>query len=562
MSPLSRLTLATLFWIPSLVAQEPSPYDLGRRMAALEQRVENLEKARSITRGDLDAIRSDVATLERQMKDLSPQDMLKVQKSLDDLKPLLRRLDAVLAATSPDREGSATTAGAIQSPGSVKQIGQEQFRVIVPKQPGWFDTRLPYAGSCVYNITRIGPGRKYEVSAGSKTFWYDSAVTNPQTLALQEAGTIKIRVNEEARENYTIFEVSRSLPIEGYCYGPAFEPLTADKTMCDIEYPMFGDDTPPFQRGLNTIAPLFGRAPSVSERKRAFNPSCPPGSIGGPPGASPASPSPHIPALSLPKYPMGSHIILLHGYLEGRNQSAVAVVGANGVSDVKHLPFMPGVGEISADGRFLAYDSCASTPRGVVVSRLDGSDRRLLAPLSGTACHDVRWSPDGMRISYEDANAQLFVVRVDNDQVTQLTRSGIVGFHSWSPSGNEIVFEYGGGGSRSLHVVNMAGFSRLIVPLVAQTLRCEAWAPDWSPDGAEIAFTSCGNLYTVQPHGAGLRQIAARAYSPRWSPDGMWIYFLSGADELMRVRRNGQSLSSVGSIRPYGGRPFSLAVTK
>ena len=52
------------------------------------------------------------------------------------------------------------------------------------------------------------------------------------------------------------------------------------------------------------------------------------------------------------------------------------------------------------------------------------------------------------------------------------------------------------------------------------------------------------------------------AYNPRWSTDGNWILYLSGppmrADTtLMRVRRNGESLTTVG-VLPYSGGPFSL----
>ena len=59
-------------------------------------------------------------------------------------------------------------------------------------------------------------------------------------------------------------------------------------------------------------------------------------------------------------------------------------------------------------------------------------------------------------------------------------------------------------------------------------------APDWSPDGTRLAFTSHedGNfeIYVVGATGAGrtrLTRTGATNVAPTWSPDGQWIAFLS-----------------------------------
>lgn len=59
-------------------------------------------------------------------------------------------------------------------------------------------------------------------------------------------------------------------------------------------------------------------------------------------------------------------------------------------------------------------------------------------------------------------------------------------------------------------------------------------APDWSPDGTRVAFTSHedGNfeIYMVAASGAGrtrLTRSSATNVAPTWSPDGQWIAFLS-----------------------------------
>lgn len=56
--------------------------------------------------------------------------------------------------------------------------------------------------------------------------------------------------------------------------------------------------------------------------------------------------------------------------------------------------------------------------------------------------------------------------------------------------------------------------------------------PIWSPDGKSIAFVSSrGNtglafgVWTVDPDGGNLRQLAARGLGATWSPDGQWVYY-------------------------------------
>jgi len=59
-------------------------------------------------------------------------------------------------------------------------------------------------------------------------------------------------------------------------------------------------------------------------------------------------------------------------------------------------------------------------------------------------------------------------------------------------------------------------------------------APDWSPDGARIAFSSRedGNfeIYVINANGTGrtrLTHTAGTNVAPAWSPDGHWIAYLS-----------------------------------
>ena len=81
--------------------------------------------------------------------------------------------------------------------------------------------------------------------------------------------------------------------------------------------------------------------------------------------------------------------------------------------------------------------------------------------------------------------------------------------------------------------------------LVCQTnLRAAADQPGWlrwcsiSPDGKQIAFTYCGDIYTVPANGGEARQLTANMaydYAPVWSPDSKHIAFASAREGRMDV---------------------------
>ena len=250
--------------------------------------------------------------------------------------------------------------------------------------------------------------------------------------------------------------------------------------------------------------------------------------------------------------------LLSYGYADTQPKTVLGVVSASGVSGISDVTFLPGGGDISHSGTMIAFDNCSFSARGIYTVHLDGSQRRMVAPIDGDYCSYVRWSPDDRKISYDSSvDNRLHVIQVDSGADKALPGTELSDFHSWSPQSDRIVYGKGIGGKRLLFITDMNGN---ITQLTYQKDfdDCETWAPDWSPDGSRIAFTSCDELYTISPDGTNLHLLVSgrEVYAPRWSIDGQWILFISGTD-LMRVRKSGESLTAVGKL-PYRGGPFSI----
>ena len=157
----------------------------------------------------------------------------------------------------------------------------------------------------------------------------------------------------------------------------------------------------------------------------------------------------------------------------------------------------------------------------LVVSRPDGSERRVLAETTGL---DVRptWSPSGDRLAFPAARG-LRVVRVDGSGLHTVTADGFD--PAWSPSAELIAFVRAGPGRADLLVVRSDGSGeRSLTAGLPPVVR----RGDWSPDGTRIAYVSgepdtlTRTLAVVSAEG---RLVAHFAFDPgaslvRWSPDG------------------------------------------
>ena len=242
-------------------------------------------------------------------------------------------------------------------------------------------------------------------------------------------------------------------------------------------------------------------------------------------------------------------------------------------------------GLLSSTG-FIAYTVGEPGSRDVVVSKPDGSDRRILTDdETGQSADDFApvWSPDRQRIAFlsnRDGNVEIYLAVADGSSFTRVTNTSVDESHvRWSPEGtrlayisptqdgtpavfwlslsnllpNRLLFSDHGeadpawspqgtwiafavleenGDSIGLKLRNPEGVNRV------QLSQSPDRAPAWSPDGKKIAFVSTRDgdeeIYVVEVGETGPAGATAqvtdnpdRDFAPEWSPDGKRIAFLS-----------------------------------
>jgi Tol biopolymer transport system component len=222
--------------------------------------------------------------------------------------------------------------------------------------------------------------------------------------------------------------------------------------------------------------------------------------------------------------------------------------------------------DFSPDGRRIAFGRVfqSGAPDAVMVVNRDGSGLR---DLTRTACTgdclgyaQPAWSPNGRRIAVMGAIGPLpsdgppavvgiFVMDANGSNVRQLTQlqpnSGTED-HSptWSPDGRRIAFMRANNtaapeNASAIYTVKADGSDLRLVRRMPRKWP-GAGAPDWSPDGKRLLFSTfcwfgpCGQaptgaqLFTIKPNGDGLRKLThlrGNSYNAGWSPDGRKIVF-------------------------------------
>jgi Tol biopolymer transport system component len=218
----------------------------------------------------------------------------------------------------------------------------------------------------------------------------------------------------------------------------------------------------------------------------------------------------------------------------------------------KPKPLHPTVGtyytlKLSPDGKRLAFSQAAPSGFDIWVKDLEGDTVSRLSFLPGNNQSPV-WTPDGRHIVFrsgEHGAKGLYWVRSDGSgDAHRMTDGSADEFpYSFSPDGKRLALYLSGEtGSRDIATANVEGnpdHPKLGTPEVVVATRAAEAAPDFSPDGRWIAYTSTesgtSEVY-VRAFGrtGGKWQIStAGGLFPRWSTGGELFY--RGPDQRIMV---------------------------
>ncbi len=190
-----------------------------------------------------------------------------------------------------------------------------------------------------------------------------------------------------------------------------------------------------------------------------------------------------------------------------------------------------------ANGR-IAFTSDRDGNREIYVMDADGTNQVRITNNSVVDDHPV-WSADGTKIAFVSLNSigrySIFQMNPDGTAKAEITAlisdpTLITNFvrleysMSWSPDGGRITYQ----DAQDIFVVDLnTGFRH---NLTSDSGNPPDHHPSWSPDGSTILFSSYGVVYRIDPDGTNLHHVLSSnqgaAYSPSWSADGSRFSFI------------------------------------
>jgi Tol biopolymer transport system component len=248
-------------------------------------------------------------------------------------------------------------------------------------------------------------------------------------------------------------------------------------------------------------------------------------------------------------------------------------------------PLLPGTYPVSEPsfsptGRFITYSAYHGEGWELYRFDLDTQQEQRLTWFNGQPA----WSPSGEQIVFEGITGDLhnlWIIKADGSQLSQLTQGGLDTDPAWSPDGSQIVFaraleDTDGNGRKTnadfsdIHVVEVASGK---VKRLTSSPEQDEYAFSWSPSHEWIVYcsirqdiTSNGflnandsqDLWLVSPSSGEEKRLDVGGritFQPSWSPDGKLILFgvlhSPDANELWTIQLSDRRLERLAGPGQY-----------
>ncbi len=194
----------------------------------------------------------------------------------------------------------------------------------------------------------------------------------------------------------------------------------------------------------------------------------------------------------------------------------------------------------SADGTRIAFSRCAvaePTQCELWVMNVDSGDKRQLTFTDKMEEGSPTWAPDGTEIAYTLRNKDsqsIWVITADGRSKRRLTKKRFDSFPEWSPDGSRIAYSSRHKLIEDIWLVDVDGSDATQLTFG----RRDAEHPDWSPDGESILFSRGGDIWAAEVEDDDRAERITRTnrrweFAPTYSPDGSEVAYTA-------LMRNGE----------------------